>query len=73
MTNVKICEEKSNLVSAYERSTRAYSDAVGNLQRIIGTSPKVDYEAQYRMTEALRLDAMKAQEALQEHVTMHGC
>jgi hypothetical protein len=73
MTNDKICSEKLRLVSAYERATRAYSDAVANLQRIMGTSSKVDYDAQYRMTEALRLDAMKAQEALQEHVGMHEC
>jgi hypothetical protein len=73
MTNEKICSEKSKLVSAYERATRAYSDAVANLQRIMGTSPKADYDAQYRMTEALRLDAMKVQETLQKHVAMHGC
>ena len=73
MTQHPICPEKSLLLSAYEKATRAYSDAVARLQRIMGVSSKTEYEAQYRMTEALRMVAAEAQQALERHVGTHGC
>ena len=70
---VGICEHKTRLLALYEQAARAYSDAVGKLNRIIGVSLKTEYEAQYRMAEALRHDALAAQKNLEEHVASHGC
>jgi len=71
--NPPICEQKTELVASVQQAARAYSDAVGNLNRIMGISSRTDYEAQYRMAEALRLDALAAQKNLEEHVASHGC
>ena len=68
-----ICQDKLRLVALYEQATRAYSDAVGQLNRIMGISSRTDYEAHYRMTEALRLDALTAQKNLEAHIALHGC
>jgi len=73
MTHPAICQDKLRLVDLYEQATRAYSDAVGRLNRIMGTSSRTDYQAHYRMTEALRLDALTAQKNLEEHIALHGC
>jgi hypothetical protein len=73
MTHESICPEKARLVAAYDRATWAYSNAVAELQRTMGTLSKFDYDAQYRMIEALRHDAMAAQKSLEEHVSAHGC
>jgi len=68
-----ICQDKLRLVAFYEQATRTYSDAVGQLNRIMGISSRTDYEAHYRMTEALRLDALTAQKNLEAHIASHGC
>ena len=70
---VGTCEQKTRLVASYEQAARAYSDAVGNLNGIIGISSRTEYEAQYRMVEALRHDAVVAQKNLEEHIASHGC
>jgi hypothetical protein len=73
MTNKRVCPEKEHFVAAYQRATLLYSNAVAELQRIMGTLSKADYDAQYRMIEALRHDAMTAQKSLEEHVAAHSC
>ena len=73
MTEVVICKEKVRLVSAYDEAAQAYGKAVRELQRIIGVSSRKDYEAQYRMAEALRHDALDAQITLERHIEVHGC
>ena len=73
MTKQQVCEEKARLVAAYDGATRAYSNAVAQLQRTMGISSKATYDAQYRMTEALRYDAAAAQEKLERHVAADGC
>jgi hypothetical protein len=60
---MKTCPEKMKLFDAYQKATRAHSEAVARLHRTMGTSSKADYEVLYRMTEALRTDA----------VAKHGC
>ena len=74
MTNRKtICQEKAALLTAYEKATHAYSEAVSKLRQITGISSKADYDAQYRMAEAFRIDARTAQKALEQHVSTHFC
>ena len=68
-----ICEEKRRLLTAYEHITQKYSAAVTELNQTMGKLSKADYDALFRKTEALRLDAAEAQSHLQMHVTMHAC
>lgn len=69
----KVCTEKTRLLGIYQQATVKYSQAVAQLNQSIGTSSKADYDALYRMTEALRLDAVKVKEDLDEHVAEHHC
>jgi hypothetical protein len=73
MTKEMLCPEKARLIAEYQKTTQEYSEAVAQLQRIMGVSLKTDYEAQYRMTEALRHDSIKAREELEQHIAIHGC
>jgi hypothetical protein len=74
MTNQEArCQEKAALLAAYEKATRAYSEAVRKLREITGVSQKADYDTQYRMAEAFRIDARAAREALERHVAAHHC
>ena len=79
MTNLQpgprptLCGKKQLLFETYKQATQAYSDAVAKLQRAMGTMEKPEYDALYRMTEALRQDGTAAREALNDHVALHGC
>jgi len=68
-----VCDEKRKHLDVYQQATRKYSDAVAELGRMIGVSTKDDYQALYRMTEAMRVDAAEAKEQLERHVTDHHC
>jgi hypothetical protein len=72
-TPTPTCPVKIRLLADYERATLAYSNKVSELKEKIGTSSKEDYDALYRMTEALRSDTRKAQRDLQNHAASHGC
>lgn len=68
-----VCEEKRKLLEAYQYVTEKYSAAVTELQRKMGALSKQEYDALYIMTEALRLEAMRTQGDLQDHVQAHRC
>jgi hypothetical protein len=68
-----ICKDKQRLLEDYQHVTEKYSAAVTELQREMGMLSKADYDALYRMTEALRHDVTIAQEKLQSHVRDHHC
>ena len=68
-----VCEEKRRLVETYQYVTERYSAAVTELRRDMGTLSKADYDALYRMTEALRDDVMQTQGNLQDQVRAHRC
>ena len=67
------CAEKKALLDAYREITASYASAVAELNEKMGTMLKAQYDALYRMTEALRLDAADAQAEFQRHTTAHGC
>jgi hypothetical protein len=71
--NHTVCETKTSLLARYRSAAKTYSDKLAELQRVMGTSSKADYDAFYRMTEALRIDARGAQQKLEQHVADHGC
>jgi hypothetical protein len=68
-----LCEEKVRLLEAYQYVTQQYSAALTELQQKMGTLSKADYDALYRMTEALRQDSMLAQERYKTHIITHRC
>ncbi len=67
------CSERIKLFDAYQKATRAYSEAVARLHQAIGTSSKADYDVLYHKAEALRMDAVEAQNTLNVHVAKHSC
>jgi hypothetical protein len=73
MSTAEACAEKLRLITAYDKATRAYSNKLGELKRTMGTLSKAEYDAHYRMTEALRQDAMDAHGVLEQHVRLHRC
>jgi hypothetical protein len=67
-----ICEEKSRLVDAYSAATIAFSKAVQELRRKIGTSLKEDYKRLERdSTDDARVKAEQARLALEQHIAAH--
>jgi hypothetical protein len=44
------CEEKARLLRQYDDATLAFSNAVQELRRTIGTSPKAEYERLERIS-----------------------
>jgi hypothetical protein len=56
------CEEKARLVKEYDDATLAFSDAVQELRRRIGTPPKVEYERLERISSAARVKSEVAEE-----------
>jgi hypothetical protein len=67
------CEEKQQLLGAYQYVTENYSAALTALQRKMGILSKPEYDALYRMIEALCHDSMLAREKYQAHVRGHRC
>jgi hypothetical protein len=67
------CEEKQRLVAEYESATKKFSDAVTELQRKMGTSPKADYDRLSRVADEARLKSEQARLAVEQHVAAHRC
>ena len=67
------CEEKQQLLGAYQYVTENYSAALTELQRNMGILSKSEYDALYRMTEVMRHESVLAREKYQSHVRAHRC
>jgi hypothetical protein len=67
------CEEKACLVREYDDATLAFSDAVQELRRKIGTSPKAEYERLERISSNARVKSEQARLALEQHIAAHRC
>jgi hypothetical protein len=67
------CEEKNRLLREYEAATVAFSAAVQELRRRMGTSPREDYKRLERVSSGARMKAEQARLALEQHVASHGC
>jgi hypothetical protein len=68
-----ICEEKSRLAMEYQTATLAFSDAVKELHRKIGTSPKAEYQRLERISSEARVKSEQARLALEQHISAHSC
>jgi hypothetical protein len=67
------CEEKNRLLREYETATVAFSAAVKELRRRMGTSPKEEYERLSETSNEARVKAEQARLALEQHIAAHGC
>jgi hypothetical protein len=67
------CEEKARLVKQYNAATAEFSEAVKQLHRRIGTSPKEEYARLERISSQARVKSEQARLALEKHIATHGC
>jgi hypothetical protein len=67
------CEEKARLATEYEAATSAFSEAVKELHRKIGTSPKEEYRRLERISTEARVKSEQARLALEQHISAHHC
>jgi hypothetical protein len=67
------CEEKAALVREYDDSTLAFSNAVQEFRRKIGTSPKDEYRRLERISNEARVKSEQARLALEQHIATHRC
>ena len=67
------CDEKTRLVTEYEATTSVFSEAVKELHRKIGTSPKEEYQRLERISTEARMKSEQARLALEQHIVTHRC
>jgi hypothetical protein len=67
------CEEKNRLATEYDTATSKFSEAVSELHRRMGTSPKDEYDRLERASNEARVRSEQARLALEQHVAAHCC
>jgi hypothetical protein len=67
------CEEKARLLRQYDNATLAFSNAVQELRRNNGTSPKEEYERLERISSEARVKSEQTRLALEQHIAGHSC
>jgi hypothetical protein len=67
------CEEKTRLATEYEAATSAFSEAVKELRRKIGTSLKEEYQRLEQISAEARVKSEQARLALEQHISAHRC
>jgi ATP-dependent helicase YprA (DUF1998 family) len=67
------CEEKNRLAMEYDAATAKFSEAVRELRRMMGTSPKEEYDRLDRASNEARMRSEQARLALEQHIAAHRC
>jgi hypothetical protein len=67
------CEEKARLAREYDAATSRFSEAVRDLHRKMGTSPKEEYDRLERISTHARMSSEQARLALEQHIAAHRC
>jgi hypothetical protein len=67
------CEEKARLARAYDLATSRFSEAVRELHRKMGTTPKEEYDRLERVSNQARMSSEQARLALEQHIAAHRC
>jgi hypothetical protein len=67
------CDEKTRLATEYEAATYAFFEAVKELHRKIGTSPKEEYQRLERSSTEARVKSEQARLALEQRISAHRC
>jgi hypothetical protein len=64
------CPEAEALLAEYQKSVRAYREAVGGLDADL---PRQEFESSYARAEEARATFEQRREELRQHVYVHGC
>jgi hypothetical protein len=67
------CPTKTALLADWQKATVAYSKAVSELLRRIGTVSTTEYEKLSQNAEAARKRSLEAKANLEVHGRVHGC
>jgi hypothetical protein len=67
------CEEKARLAREYDAATFAFSEAVKELHRRMGTSAKEEYKRLERTSAETRVQSEQARLSLEQHIAVHRC
>jgi len=67
------CEEKNRLAMEYDAAMSKFSEAVRELRRMMGTSPKEEYDRLDRASNEARMRSEQARLALEQHIAAHLC
>jgi hypothetical protein len=67
------CEEKARLARNYDDATLAFSNALQELRRKIGTAPRDEYQRLERISHEARVKSEQARLALEKHIATHRC
>jgi hypothetical protein len=67
------CEEKARLTEEYDAATSRFSEAVTDLRRSMGTSPKEEYDRLTGVSMQARMNSEQARLSLEQHIASHGC
>ena len=67
------CEVKTRLVRDYQASSEAYSRAVVDLSRTVGSGSTFEYEKRRFATEEARKSTHEIKMNLESHTNNHGC
>ena len=70
---IATCDVKRQLLTAYQKATAAYSQAVAELSRKISVVSKADYTDLSLATQKARRLSAAALEGLEAHTDEHGC
>ena len=70
---LKFCTERGRLLDYLSNAARDYGRAATHLGSKLETMSEADYKRVRAETEAARLDAEQAREALLQHRREHGC
>ena len=57
----------------YDAATSKFSEAVRELRRMMGTSPKEEYDRLFRASNEARMRSEQARLALEQHIAAHLC
>ena len=68
-----VCEEKTRLMDEYSTATVAFTKAVQDLRRQLGTSPTEESNRLERISSQARVKAEQPKLALEQHIAVHGC
>jgi hypothetical protein len=66
-------DEVTRLLTEYKAATSAFSEAVKELRRKIGTSPKEEYKRLERISTEARVKSEQGRLALEQHIAAHRC
>ena len=72
-SNPMVCNVRMSLLGEYKAATAAHAKAVSELHKKIGVSSKPEYDVLKSRTEECRHGAAAAFEALERHMSEHGC